>query len=239
MTTDPKDNAKSTPEALQLLEKARQGLQRFFQNPYIKNSVDVLVSGVLAAVLFPIFGPALATPVAAVAVHNGLAKLHISFSANTIDKLLQSLEGKPIEETELISAFQEILPKDKQANDESAKALVTMVPEVKEAALQNKRLDQEWLGKGLASGLTQQGETMAKIAPQVQDLIQLDQSELLQARNHLLASWSQILQEITATEGGEVSDAEQTIKGNREGNMAQKMTATKQGKITGAKQTIE
>ncbi len=202
--------------------------------------MDVLVPGVLAAVLLPIFGLALAAPVAAVAVHNGLAKLGISFNANTVDKLLQSLGGKQqIEEPELIEALQDILPKDKQANDDSAKALVTMVPEVKEAALQNKRLDQEWLGKGLATSLTQQGETMAKIAPQVQDLIQLDQSELLQARNHLLANWSQILQEVTATEGGEVSNTEQTIKGSREGNMVQKMTATKRGKITGSRQIIE
>src|SRR5205814_4644339 len=83
-------------------EQSKLGLRRFFQQPIIRNSVSVLVPGVLAAALFPIFGPVVAAPAAAVAIQNGLKLLGISFSATTIDKLLKPLEGKPIEEADIL-----------------------------------------------------------------------------------------------------------------------------------------
>jgi hypothetical protein len=88
-----------------LLEQSKQSLHRFFQQPLVKSSVSVLVPGVQAATLFPIFGPMVAAPAAAVAIQNGLKLLGISFSATTIDKLLKPLEGKQIEEADILEAF--------------------------------------------------------------------------------------------------------------------------------------
>jgi hypothetical protein len=128
-----------------------------------------------------------------------------------------------------------MLPNDKQVNEEAAKALVKIVPEVKEAALQNKRLDRQWLSESLATNLEAQDGTMAMIAPRVRDLIQLDPAELLQARNHLLANWSHISQEITATRSSEVSDIEQGIR-DIGGQISQTVTADDHSVIRDVKQ---
>lgn len=99
----------------------------------------------------------------------------ISLSADTIEKVLKPLEGKPIEESDVQTELQEVLPTDKQVNDEAAKALMVVLPEVKQAALENPKLDPDWLGKSLQISLNDQGEALALLAPQVRDLVQLDQ----------------------------------------------------------------
>src|SRR2546423_257366 len=130
MMGNPTDNTSGALSPSNVKEQSKLGLRRFFQQPIIRNSVSVLVPGVLAAALFPIFGPVVAAPAAAVAIQNGLKLLGISFSAKTIDKLLKPLEGKQIEEADILEAFQEMLHNDKQVNEEAAKALVEIVPEV-------------------------------------------------------------------------------------------------------------
>ncbi len=189
MMNNSSDGTVGTSSASQLREQSKQRLRNFFQQPLVRKSVDVLVPGVLAAALFPIFGPAVAAPAAAVAIHNGLKLIGISFSASTIDKLLNPLKGKEIEEADILDALQEVLPQDKQVNDEAAKALVTIAFDVKEAALQNKRLDQKWLAEGLATNLQAQGGAMATVAPRVEELIQLDDEQMREAVRNILTNW--------------------------------------------------
>jgi hypothetical protein len=59
----------------------------------VKDLVSVLVPSALAAILLPVFGPVVAAPVAAVAVHNGLKAFGISFSADSIEKMLSLLKA--------------------------------------------------------------------------------------------------------------------------------------------------
>ncbi len=49
----------SIPEP-SLLTQAKERPHAFFRQPVIKKSVDILVPGILAAVLFPVFGPSVA-----------------------------------------------------------------------------------------------------------------------------------------------------------------------------------
>ena len=139
--------------------------------------------------------------------------LGISLSAETIGKVLKPLEGKPVEESDVQDVLQEVLPKDKQVNDETAQALMVLLPEVKQAALENPKLDPEWLGKSLEISLKEQGESMALLAPQLHALIQLDQTTLEERIQALLANWSSNIQEMTATRQSKIAESEQTIEG--------------------------
>src|SRR5205823_10025741 len=159
------DDTSGTPGALDVVAQAKQRLRRFFQNEYVKDLVSVLVPSALAAILFPVFGPVVAAPAAAIAVQSGLKALGISFSADSIEKMLKPLEGRTIDESDVKAVLKDLLPKDEQVNDEAAQALVKVVPDVKEAALDNPKLDADWLGQSLASNLQEQGGVMARIAP--------------------------------------------------------------------------
>lgn len=215
MMNNPTDSTSTMPStAVELKEQAKQGLREFFQQKSVKNLVNVLVPSALAAILFPVFGPAVAAGAVAVAVQNSLKLLGISFSADSIAKILKPLEGKQIEESDVQAVLEDVLTKDKQVNDEAAKALVTVAPEVKEAALANPKLDTEWLGQSLEISLQQQGQTMEKVASHVRDLIQLDKQELVIARDRLLTDWSRITEQVTADDYSEVSDVKQQAKGS-------------------------
>ena len=238
MMGNPTDNTSGALSPSSVKEQTKLGLRRFFQQPIIRNSVSVLVPGVLAAALFPIFGPLVAAPAAAVAIQNGLKLLGISFSATTIDKLLKPLEGKPIEEADILDALQEVLPADQQVNNEAAKAVVSLAPDIKEAALQNKRLDQQWLAGSLATNLQAQGGAMATVAPKVEELIQLDDERMREAIRNMLTNWSSIIQMMEASGEGEISSSQQSAKG-RGGNVTQSMKASDKGKVTGSSQSTD
>ena len=235
MTTNPPDTSGGMPSAPALKEQAKKGLREFFQQKSIKNLVNVLVPSALAAILFPVFGPALAGGAAAVAIQNGLKLLGISLSADTIGKILKPLEGRQIDESDVQVVLQDLLPKDKQVNDEAAKALVTVAPEVKEAAMANSKIDGAWLGASLEASLQDQGWLLAKIAPQFHDFIQLDLAALEAARNSLLADWPLISQEVTASGGSQVSRIEQNLEG-RGGHIKQHVAASEQSTIKDVKQ---
>src|SRR5260370_39275684 len=148
MTINPTNNSSGMPSAPALKEQSSKGLREFFQQKSIRNLVNVLVPSALAAILFPVFGPVVAGGAAAVAIQNGLKLLDISLSADTIGKILKPLEGRQIDESDVQTVLQDLLPTDRQVNDEAAKALVTIVPEVKEAAMMNPKIDAAWLGAG-------------------------------------------------------------------------------------------
>src|SRR6266566_4966788 len=142
---NPNDNAHLILPPPELKEQSKKSLREFFQQKSIRNLVNVLVPSALAAILFPVFGPVVAGGAAAVAIQNGLKLLDISLSADTIGKILKPLEGRQIDESDVQAVLADLLPKDKQVNDEAAKALVTVAPEVKEAVMANPKIDGAWL----------------------------------------------------------------------------------------------
>jgi hypothetical protein len=206
------DNTSVTPGDHDIVAQAKQRLHRFFQNEYVKDLVSVLVPSALAAILFPVFGPVVAAPAAAVAVQNGLKAFGISFSADSIEKILKPLEGRSIDESDVKAVLKDLLPKDEKVNDEAAQALVKVVPDVKEAALDNPKLDPDWLGQSLATNLKEQGGMMARIAPKVNELVHLDDAQVRGAIRDILTNWVSIKQAIAVSEG-EVSNSPQSIRG--------------------------
>jgi hypothetical protein len=185
----------------------------------VKSLVPILVPGALAAALLPVFGPVAAGTAAAVAIKNSLALLKIDMSTETIGKLLKPIEGKKLDEDEMqtviTDTLKNLLPKDKQMNEEAAKALVTVAPEIKKAALNNPKLDTEWLGTSLETNLKEQGEMMAKIAPDIHTLILKEGQALEVDVQHLLQNWSRISVEVTAINKSKVSSI--TSKAEAEG----------------------
>jgi hypothetical protein len=238
MTANPTNNSSGMPSTPELKEQSNKGLREFFQQKSIRNLVNVLVPSALAAILFPVFGPTVAGGAAAVAIQNSLKLLGISLSADTIGKILKPLEGRQIDESDVQTVLQDLLPKDKQVNDEAAKALITVAPEVKEAAMANPKIDGAWLGTSLEASLEDQGWIMAKIAPQFHDFIQLDLAALEVARNRLLANWPLISQEVTAIGGSQVNRIEQNTEG-RGGQVNQRVAASDQSSIQDVKQNTK
>ncbi len=240
MTPYSTDDTSGTPGAHDIVVQAKQRLRRFFQNEYVKDLVSVLVPSALAAVLFPVFGPVVAAPAAAVAVHNGLKAFGISFSADSIEKMLKPLEGRQIDESDVKAVLTDLLPKDEKINDEAAQALVRVVPDVKEAALSNPKLDPDWLGQSLATNLQKQGGTMAQVAQKVDELVHLDDAQLRAAVRDTLANWSSIKQTIMASEGGKVSKSPQSVKGHAgNGDISQSIAATEHGEVTESGQSVD
>jgi len=238
MTPHSTDGTSETSGAPDVVAQAKQRLRRFFQNEHVKDLVSVLVPSALAAILFPVFGPVVAAPAAAVAVQNGLKAFGISFSADSIEKMLKPLEGRPIDESDVKAVLKDLLPKDEQVNDEAAQALVKVVPDVKDAALSNPKLDPDWLGQSLATNLEEQGGMMARIAPKVDELVHLDNAQLRAAVSDTLANWLSIKQTIAVREG-EVSNSPQSIKGRIGGGEFHQGIAVDQGKVTGSGQSID
>ena len=222
MMNNPGDLSHKLPSAPELKEQSEKGLREFFQQKSVKNIVNILVPSALAAV----------------AIQNTLKALGISLSAETIGKVLKPLEGKPMEESDVQEVLQEVLPKDKQVNDEAAQALMVVLPDVKQAALENPKLDQDWLGKSLEISLKDQGETMALLAPQVHDLIRLDQATLEARIQALVANWSSNIQEMNATRQSKIAESEQTIEGRGVINR-QTMDASDTSEISHSKQNIK
>lgn len=210
--------------------QSREQLVSFFQQPLIKKSVSVLVPGILASILFPIFGPAVAIPAAVITIQNGLKLLGISFSNDTIKKLIKPLEGKQIDESDLLDVLEDILPKDKQVNEEAAKALVTVAPTVKVAALTNPKLDAAWLGASLESSLQEQGEMMERIAFDVRELIQKDEVALEAGIQRLLQNWSRISVEIVSNNESKVSEVQSKARSSG-GNISHKISADNKSNI--------
>jgi hypothetical protein len=221
-----------------LLEQSKQRLRAFFQNPYVKKLTPFLVPGVLAAVLLPVFGPVVAGTAAAVAIKNALALLHIEMSTDTIEKLLEPIEGKQLDENDmqesLTDTLKDLLPNDTKVNEEAGKMLVTVAPSLKEAALSNPKLDAEWLGTSLETNLKEQGETMEKIAPDMHSLILKDDQALEADVQRLLLEWPRIAVEVTATNESKISDVESKARAAG-GQIGHRVAADNKSTIEGIK----
>jgi hypothetical protein len=74
--------------------------------------------------------------------------------------------------------FSVLLPTDTKVNEEATKALLLVAPDLKEGALNNPRLDAEWLWTSLETQLKEQRDMMGKIALEVHRLILKDGQEL-------------------------------------------------------------
>ena len=220
MMNSPKDTTSGTSSASQLWELTKQGLRDFFQQPLVKKSADILVPGVLAAALFPIFGPAMTASSAATAIQNSLKLIGISFSATTIDKLLNPLKGERIEEADILDFLQRVLPQDEQVNDEAAQALITILPAIKEAALANPKLDAQWLEESLENNLKWQGWTMAGgIAPILHKLFLLDEEQLMLARDYHWRDATRGIQVVIADDHGIIRGISQSMDDSDHGKI--------------------
>lgn len=238
MMNDLPNNTSAKPSASEMQARSKKSLREFFQQKSIRNLVDVLVPGILAAVLFPIFGPAAAAGAAAIAVQNGLKLLGIDMSAETIDKVLKPLEGKSVDESDVEEVLQAVLPKDKQVNEEAARTLVVVLPEVRQAAMENPKVDVDWLTKSLETSLQKQGSTMAALAPQMSELVSMDQAALEEKIRYILANWSSNIQQMMATQQSKIAGSEQTIEGKGGANK-QTMDASDNSEISQSKQNIK
>ena len=224
------------------IEQSKRHLHEFFQNKYVKNSVSILVPGVLAAALLPVLGPVAAGAAASVAIKNSLALLKIEMSTDTIEKLLKPIEGKQLDDDDLQSVLtdtlQDLLPKDRQVNEEAAKALVVVAPDIKEAALSNPKLNAEWLSTSLETNLKEQGETMARIAPDISTLMLKNGQALDADVQRLLQNWSRIAVEVSATNESEISNVESKAKA-KGGQIGHRVTADGKSTIEGVKMDAE
>lgn len=235
-------NSRDTPNAelsgSTLLEKSKARLNAFFQQPSIKKLVPVLVPSALAAILLPVFGPAVAGAAAVIAVKGGLDLLGISLSDETIRKLTKPLEGSQLDESDLQDILQDtlekLIPEDRRVNEETAKALIATTPTIKEAALTNPKLDVPWLGISLETNLKQQGEVMARISSDVRNLIQKDGTELEAEKQRLLREWSQIVVEVTSINKSRVSNIESKAKAIG-GAIGHRVAAENESTIEGVK----
>ncbi len=218
-------------------ERAKKSLREFFQQKSVKSLVSVLVPSALAAVLFPIFGPAVAGAAAIVAAKNGLKALNISLSTETIEKIMNPLQGKQVEEDDVKEVLDDLLKSDKKVNEEATQVVVSIVPEVKDAALENPKLDQDWLGQSLETSLKEQGGKMAQLAPAVRKLTALEGEELLLAIARMKESLLRQEQIVTASDDAEISDSEQNIHGQAN-SLSQQIRGSERAKIIRVKQNF-
>lgn len=91
--SNPTDSSGGMPSASELQALTKKRLHMFFQQKYVKSRVNALVPGTMAAILSSVFGSAVTGEATAPAAQNGLASLGISFSDDSIEKLLKPLEG--------------------------------------------------------------------------------------------------------------------------------------------------
>ena len=239
--SDPTPSSQETARTT-LLAQSRQHLHEFFQNKYVKKLVPILVPGALAAALLPIFGPIAAGTAAAVAIKNTLALLNIDMSTDSIEKLLKPIEGKKLTDDDLqevlTDTLKDLLPQDKKLNEEAAKALTTIAPDIKEAALSNPKLDAEWLGTSLEENLIEQREMMARIAPDIHTLILKDGPALEADVQRLLQNWSRIAVEVTATNESKISNVESKARATG-GEIGHRIAADNKSTIEGVKMDSE
>ncbi len=120
------------------------GLTAFFNSlirgvgELIKVSAITLVSGILAAALLPFFGPVVAVGFSlgavVVLIQDKLKLLGLDLQDDTIRKLVEPLQGKVIDESVLQKVIEEVLSKDRQANEDLAKAFIDLLPTIHKAA---------------------------------------------------------------------------------------------------------
>jgi hypothetical protein len=70
MSNSSDDSSWSMPSEAETKVQTKKGLREFFQQPSIKKLAGILVPSALAAVLFPIFGPAVAGTAASIAIQS-------------------------------------------------------------------------------------------------------------------------------------------------------------------------
>lgn len=131
-----------TPEQ----QKVEGGLTGFFNSlirgvgELIRVSTITLFSGILGAALLPFFGPVVAIGVslgvmaAVTEIQEKLKPLGLGLQDDTVRKLAEPLQGKRPDERDLQKVMEEVLSKDRQANEDLAKAFRQLLPTIHKAA---------------------------------------------------------------------------------------------------------
>ncbi len=174
-----------------LKDRTQQSLRGFFQRPLVKKMASVLIPGLIAAILLPVFGPAIAAGAAAVTVQNSLKLLGIDLSPETTEKLLKPFEGKQLEGSDVQAILEDtlknLLPEDKQVNEEAIRVVIVMMSEIKQAAVASSNTDLEWLRTSLETSLKEQGGKMAEMASKLSALVELNGEKFKADRERLIA----------------------------------------------------
>jgi hypothetical protein len=131
-----------TPEQ----KEAERGIARFFTS-LVRGIGDLasvtaltIFSGVLGAALFPAFGPVAALGIslgvmgAVREIQQRLKPLDLDLQDDTIRKLVEPFQEKTLDEKVLRKVIADVLTKDRQANDDLAKAYSKLGPMIEKAA---------------------------------------------------------------------------------------------------------
>jgi hypothetical protein len=135
----------SRDQAQEQKQKVKSGLTNFFGPrafELISESINkTLVPALLGAALFPFFGPvgSIATALGVVAVvhsiHEQLESSDLHLGENTLNKLVEPLRGKQLNEEELRTAILKVLP-DRQANEDLKQFFLDLVPILRDVTAQ-------------------------------------------------------------------------------------------------------
>ncbi len=122
-------------------QKVKSGLTKFFGSPTFKLitwSTKTFAPALMGAALFPFFGPvgsiAAAMGVAAVvhSIQDQLGPSGLHLQEDTLNKLVEPLQGKQFDEAELREVIGKVLP-DRQANEDLKQFFIKLLPTIREA----------------------------------------------------------------------------------------------------------
>jgi ribosome-binding protein aMBF1 (putative translation factor) len=134
-------DSRSRQRLARLLEREAPSLQGVEKSVtrFLKGLVKISVSGIIGTALLPFLGPAIATAAAVTtfivtSIQDELEPLGLHLQEDTINKLIEPLHGKPFDESDLRKVIEELLSKDKQVNEDLAKAFIDLIPTIQKAA---------------------------------------------------------------------------------------------------------
>jgi transcriptional regulator with XRE-family HTH domain len=133
--------------------QVENGLSAFFQG-----FAKIFISGTLCTAFWPFFEPVVATDAitlfAVKSIQDKLELVGLHLQEETISKLLEPPQGKPLDEGDLRLTIEEALSQDSQVNEDLALAFIDLMPTIENAASTNPEIS------GLIRGLIADDENM-------------------------------------------------------------------------------
>ena len=122
--------------------KVERGLSNFFKETadrLIEWTTKTAVTAIISAALSPIFGPVVAgiagvgVSAATTSMHKELRSLSPNLRGDTVNKLVEPLQGKPFDETELRKVIGKVSSEDRQANEDLKQFYIDLQPTIEKA----------------------------------------------------------------------------------------------------------
>ncbi len=211
-------------------------LGRWFARPIGRKVINIVVPGALAAILWPIVGPAVGTAAAVVAVQNGLKALGIGVSDDTAKKLV---EGTDLGEDDYHSFLEQLFKNDREANKDAAKVLAATAPAIIDVLKEQEPAEQGELIARIQQSMKDQGGALAETAEEYGALLQKGGETFDHALAALQQRLTKIEQVMIAEGGGTISNSQQEVDRATAGNIGQGMHAVGEGsRIDGSSQRV-